>query len=50
MGGRGQDPAIGIAVDADGNAYVVGITDSTDFPTLNPLQAATGAVEATRLS
>ena len=29
----------GIAVDAAGNAYVTGDTDSTNFPTANALQA-----------
>jgi len=33
LGGSDYDDAAGIAVDAAGNAYVHGITSSTDFPT-----------------
>jgi hypothetical protein len=33
LGGNGSDAAFGIAVDAAGNGYVTGGTDSTDFPT-----------------
>lgn len=33
LGGGGDDEALGIAVDASGNAYVAGVTDSTNFPT-----------------
>jgi hypothetical protein len=33
LGGRGTDDARGVAVDASGYAYVVGLTNSTDFPT-----------------
>ena len=37
LGGSGNDGAASLAVDADGNAYVAGYTDSTNFPTANPL-------------
>jgi hypothetical protein len=42
LGGSYDDFGQGIAVDGAGNAYVGGYTFSTDFPTVNPLQA-TGA-------
>ena len=32
LGGRGNDKAQAVAVDADGNIYVTGSTQSTDFP------------------
>jgi len=32
LGGSGNDGALGLAVDAGGNAYVCGYTDSTNFP------------------
>ena len=43
LGGAGLDSAGAIAVDADGNAYVTGVTDSTDFPmtTGSPLAGGT---------
>jgi len=33
LGGNGIDAGLGIAVDANGNAYVNGLTDSLNFPT-----------------
>jgi uncharacterized protein (TIGR03437 family) len=33
LGGTGDDAVAGIAVDSTGDAYLVGTTDSTDFPT-----------------
>jgi len=33
LGESGGDESSDMAIDASGNAYVVGITDSTDFPT-----------------
>jgi uncharacterized protein (TIGR03437 family) len=39
LGGTSGDTANGVAADANGNAWVVGTTASTNFPTLNPLRA-----------
>jgi hypothetical protein len=39
LGGSSFDFGMGIAVDNAGNAYVVGGTDSLDFPTTDPTQA-----------
>ena len=48
LGGSGSDTHASIAVDSTGNAYVMGETDSPDFPTANPvfpnLMGATDAV------
>jgi hypothetical protein len=40
LGGSQFDQGFGIAVDSAGSAYVVGLTDSGDFPTANALQPA----------
>lgn len=40
LGGTLSDSGRGIAVDSAGNAFVIGTTFSTDFPTVNPLQSA----------
>jgi hypothetical protein len=39
LGGQGNDVANGVAVDSLGSAYIVGYTDSPDFPVKNALSA-----------
>ncbi len=38
-GSIGDDRGYGIGVDPDGNAYITGVTGSTDFPTVEPIQS-----------
>jgi hypothetical protein len=42
LGGDGYDSGRGIAVNASGQAYVVGITESSNFPTRLPRQPGNG--------
>jgi hypothetical protein len=40
LGGTGSDAGLAIAVDSKQNAYVTGVTGSSDFPTANPTQGS----------
>ena len=42
LGGNNQDYGLGVAVDPAGDAYVIGYTNSTDFPTINAFQGTLG--------
>ncbi|MDP8248086.1 MAG: PQQ-binding-like beta-propeller repeat protein [Candidatus Tritonobacter lacicola] len=44
LGGSAGQAGSGAAVDGDGHSYVIGYTDSTDFPTVNPYQASFAAM------
>jgi uncharacterized protein (TIGR03437 family) len=43
FGGSGQSTAAGLARDTQGNLYVAGTTNSTDFSTVNPVQSRLGS-------
>lgn len=45
LGGNSEEEGRSIVVDANGNAYVVGITNSAAFPTVTPLFSQAGGVE-----
>ncbi len=47
QGGKQNDGAMAVALDSGGNAYVLGWTRSTDFPTVNPAQATHGGGSCT---
>ncbi len=42
LGGHAYDIAEGLSIDANGSVYLTGLTDAIDFPTVNPMQAASG--------
>jgi Beta-propeller repeat len=42
LGGSRGDDGQGLAIDGNGDIYVIGVTGSIDFPAANPLQAANG--------
>jgi hypothetical protein len=52
LGGGGTDVGYDIAVNANGNAYLTGRTESYNFPTLNPYQTDQGGADGfiTKLS
>jgi hypothetical protein len=43
LGGADADTGFGIAADSSGNAYITGSTSSSNFPTMNPIQATIGS-------
>ncbi|MGH9203892.1 MAG: SBBP repeat-containing protein, partial [Vicinamibacterales bacterium] len=45
LGGSSFEIGNGIAADSSGNAYVIGDTFSSNFPTMNPLQSARAGAE-----
>jgi hypothetical protein len=52
LGGSGSDPVQGIAVERAGSAYLTGVTESADFPTVNAFDSSFngGAAFVTKMS
>jgi Beta-propeller repeat len=50
LGGSDYDAATAVALDASHNAYIAGATYSNDFPTVNPIQSASGQTFVTKLN
>lgn len=46
LGGTGLDEALGVGADPAGAAYVVGLSQSQNFPTVDPLQNPGGGMDA----
>jgi hypothetical protein len=42
FGGSGNDTALAVAIDSANSMYIAGRTNSTNFPTLSPIQSANG--------
>jgi len=45
LGGESDDYGMGVALDADANAYVAGVTGSLNFPLVDPAQPQFGAID-----
>ncbi|HZD55995.1 MAG TPA: SBBP repeat-containing protein, partial [Anaerolineales bacterium] len=45
LGGNAEDDGLGVAVDASGYIYTVGVVESSGMPVMNPYQAAKSAGE-----
>ena len=50
LGGIGNETVAGLAVDAQGSAYLAGATQSPDFPLVNPYQSALKGIRAIYVS
>jgi uncharacterized repeat protein (TIGR02543 family) len=47
LGGSGSDLNYGMAVDSDGAVYVIGVTESGNFPLQNPIQETNAGISDT---